>query len=219
MFQIKICGVTTPDNALAATRAGADMIGLNFYSASSRYVAPDEARTIAAVVPKTTGVFVNATADEINRIAEQVGLDWVQLHGDEPPELLADIRADLPIIRVRCLEGRGLAAVAEDLESCRENGRSPTAVLIDATVAGEYGGTGKVADWSALRDYQKCLGEMPLILAGGLHAGNVTEAILAVRPFAVDTASGVESLPGVKDAGKLRSFIQAAQIAFDEISG
>ncbi len=190
------------------------MIGLNFYSASPRYIAPEQAQAIAAAVPKTTGVFVNASAKEINQIAEQVGFDWVQLHGDEPPGLLADIRTDLPIIRVRCLDERGLAAVAEDLEACRAAGREPAAVLIDATVPGEYGGTGRVADWPALEGHQKCLGQIPLILAGGLFPGNIGSAIQAVLPAAVDTASGVETSPGVKSVEKMRSFIEAAKAAF-----
>lgn len=190
------------------------MIGLNFYQDSPRYVAPDQAQKIAVEVPLTTGVFVNATDDEINSIADSVDLDWVQLHGDEPPEMLADLRDDLPIIRVYCLTERGLAAVAADLEKCNASGRSPSAVLVDATVAGQYGGTGKTADWQALAGYQKWLGQIPLILAGGLHPDNVGAAINSVLPFAVDTASGVESAPGVKDPQKMQSFVRVAKSAF-----
>jgi len=155
VFRIKICGVTKTDDALAAVLAGAGMIGLNFFQGSPRYVEPAQAQDIAAAVPQSTGVFVNASAAEINRIADSVGLDWVQLHGDEPPELLADLRTDLLIIRVRCLDERGLSGIADDLEACRARGRDPTAVLVDATVAGKYGGTGKTADWTALVGWER----------------------------------------------------------------
>ena len=145
MFKIKICGVTSPEDACSAVRLGAEMIGLNFYANSPRYVSPEQALAIAAEVPKATGVFVNASAALINRLAESVGLQWVQLHGDEPPELLADIRTDLSIIRVRCLDERGVGAIVDDLESCRTKGRTPEALLVDASVPGQYGGTGKTA--------------------------------------------------------------------------
>ncbi len=214
VFRIKICGVTSVDDACAAVQLGAEMIGLNFYASSPRYVSPEQAQAIAAEIPQTTGVFVNASAEEVNRIAESVGLDWVQLHGDEPPEMLADIRSDLPIIRVCCLDERGIGVIADDLEACRTKGREPAALLVDATVPGEYGGTGKTADWAALENYQNWLGEVPLILAGGLYAGNVAEAIAAVEPTAVDTASGVESSPGVKDAAMMQALIKAAIAAF-----
>ena len=214
MFRIKICGVTTVDDARVAVQSGAETIGLNFYADSPRYVSPKLAQTLAAEIPHSTGLFVNASAEEINSIAERVGLDWVQLHGDELPELLADIRSDLPIIRVRCLGKGGVGAIADDLEACRTRGRAPAAVLVDATVAGQYGGTGKTADWAALKNASDWLGDIPLILAGGLHAGNVAEAISVVRPAAVDTASGVESSAGVKDATKMQAFCEAAAASF-----
>ena len=217
MFQTKICGVTNLDDARAAVEAGVDILGLNFFAASPRYVAPEIAQAIAATTPLAAGVFVNSTADEINRIAECVGLDWIQLHGDEPAELLADIREDLPIIRVRCLGTLGVPAILEDLEACRKVGREPAALLIDARVPGQYGGTGHTVDWSALAEYRTWLGTLPLILAGGLQADNVAEAIALVRPTAVDTASGVESKPGVKDPAKMRSFVQAANSAFKRL--
>jgi len=211
MFRIKICGVTTVNDARSAVQLGAEMIGLNFYANSPRYVSLEKAQTIATEVPLTTGVFVNASSTEINRIAANVGLDWVQLHGDEPPEMLADICSDLSIIRVRCLGEGGIGSIVDDLEACRVKGREPDAVLVDATVPGQYGGTGKTADWLALKNYRDWLGDVPLILAGGLQAKNVAEAMAAVWPTAVDTASGVESSPGVKDIAKMRAFIKAAQ--------
>lgn len=217
MFRIKICGVTKPEDAVAAVQAGADMIGLNFYPKSARYVSPERAERIAAEVRQTTGVFVNATSDEIHRTVEQVGLDWVQLHGDETPELVAEIQSQLPLIRVQFLGKQGLQGIAQDVAACTELGRPPTAVLVDATVEGEYGGTGKTADWPALANYQKVLDKVPLVLAGGLQAENVATAIATVHPDAVDTASGVESSPGVKDAQKLQSFIRNAKVAFAQL--
>jgi len=219
VFRIKICGVTTVDDARAAVQSGAEMIGLNFYADSPRYVSPEQAQAIAseaitAEISQTTGVFVNASAEKINGIAERVELDWVQLHGNEPPEMLADIRSDLPIIRVYCLGERGVKAIVDDFEACRTQGRKPDVVLVDATVAGQYGGTGKTADWAALENYRDWLGDIPLILAGGLRAENVAEAISVVQPAAVDTASGVESSPGVKDAAKMQAFCAAAKRAF-----
>lgn len=217
MFRIKICGVTRPEDAVAAVQAGADMIGLNFYPQSVRYVSPKQAASIAAEVPQTTGVFVNATADEIHRTVEQVGLDWVQLHGDETPELVAEIKSQLPLIRVQFLGKHGLQAIAEDIAACTELGRPPTAVLVDATVEGEYGGTGKTADWPALANYREVMGKVPLVLAGGLQAENVAAAIATVQPDAVDTASGVEGSPGVKDTEKMQSFIRNAKAAFAQL--
>lgn len=214
LFKIKICGVTTPEDARAAFQLGADMIGLNFYEESPRFVTPDQARKIASVVPASTGVFVNASAAEINDIAKRVGLNWVQLHGDEPAALLADIHADFQVIRVRCLGHQGLEAIRADLEECESSGRAADALLVDATVPGEFGGTGKTVDWPALKGHHEELGDIPLILAGGLHGENVGQAIKAVAPFAVDTASGVESAAGVKDRAKMQSFIHAAKSCF-----
>lgn len=217
MFRIKICGVTKPEDAVAALQAGADMIGLNFYSQSARYVSPEKAARIAAEVPQTTGVFVNATADEIHRTVEQVGLDWIQLHGDETPELVAEIQSQLPLIRVQFLGKHGLQGIAEDVAACTELGRPPRAVLVDATVEGEYGGTGKTADWPALANHREVMEKVPLVLAGGLQAENVAAAIATVQPDAVDTASGVESSPGVKDTQKMQSFIRNAKAAFAQL--
>jgi len=214
VFQFKICGVTTLDDARAAVAAGVDVVGLNFYTASPRCVGPDMAQSIAGEVSATAGVFVNASADEINNLADLVGLNWIQLHGDEPAAMLADLRADLPIIRVRCLGDTGGQAIRDALDACRKAGREPSAVLVDARAPGQFGGTGKTVDWSALADHRDWLGDVPLILAGGLTAVNVAEAIAAVRPAAVDTASGVESAPGVKDSAKMQAFVDAARAAF-----
>jgi phosphoribosylanthranilate isomerase len=231
MFRIKICGLTNPHDAMAAFDAGADGIGLNFYEHSRRHVDITTARTItdelhkAAGVPGRSlvyaiGVFVNHAASEVKQIYDEARLGVAQLHGDEPPEFLADI-AGIPTIRVRRLDERGVAALEEDLRACQaamevvpSSLKSSCDLLVDAAAPGQYGGTGETVSWSALADYQRWLGTTHLILAGGLTPDNVAEAIRAVRPHAVDVASGVESAPGKKDAAKMRDFVAAAREAF-----
>ena len=213
MFRVKICGVTSADDARMVIDAGADAVGLNFYANSPRYVSTDRAREISAAVGSAVqlvGIFVNETASRIHELVGEVDLDWVQLHGDEPPEDLARISAAVKVIRVCRLGAGALQAIADDLDSCRSAGREPTALLVDAVRPGAYGGTGEKLDWQALVDYRRQLGDTPLILAGGLTSSNVVAATQLVRPDAVDVASGVESKPGVKDSDLVRSFIQAA---------
>lgn len=227
MFRIKICGIKTLADARAAVDAGADAIGLNFYEKSPRYVSTEIAAGIAAGITEAmlgevtvVGVFVNSTAERMNEIASSVGLHAFQLHGDEPPALLGELNRDCRIVRARRWnESRwseqGPQDVADDLQACFEQGgRRVDAVLLDAAVTGQFGGTGNTLPWAALKDYQKWLGETPLILAGGLNPENVAEAIHTVRPGGVDVASGVESSPGIKDHRKMRAFIQAAGAAF-----
>jgi phosphoribosylanthranilate isomerase len=220
VFRIKICGITTLADAQAAVAAGADALGLNFYEPSPRYVAPTLAAEIAQALPgqvTVVGVFVNASADQINSLCDSVGLDAIQLHGDEPPELLREINRNCALIRVRRYGAGGLAKVADDLEACvQRGGRRPDAMLLDADRAGQYGGTGHALPWAELRGHELSLSDTPFVLAGGLTPENVAEAIRTVQPTAVDTASGVEISPGVKDPAKMLSFIAAAQAAFAE---
>jgi phosphoribosylanthranilate isomerase len=222
MFRIKICGITNKADALAAANAGADTIGLNFYPKSPRFIDPGIAWTILRAVPPQmgrVGVVVNEDADTINRLLlglgsiARGGLQSIQLHGDEPPEILRAIRAK-PLIRARRFTDDGIAAIAADLEACDKMGRLPDAVLIDAATPGRYGGTGTTVSWSGLADYRRWLHNVPLILAGGLTPDNVSEAIRVVRPHGVDVASGVESSPGKKDHAKIRDFVAAAREAF-----
>lgn len=218
MFRIKICGITRNEDHLAAGLAGADRVGLNFYPRSKRYLSAEAAGLIdLESEPKPIGVFVNADVSTICNQIQRYALAGVQLHGDEPPEFLADL-PDLPIVRARRMDDRGVAAIAADLEACEAAGRLPDAVLVDAYTLGHYGGTGETVSWAGLADYRKWLGNIPLILAGGLTAENVAEAIRTVRPYGVDTASGVECSPGVKDSAKMQSFIVNAKSAFEEIS-
>jgi phosphoribosylanthranilate isomerase len=217
-FRIKICGITSVGDALAAVEAGADAVGLNFYGGSLRCVQIAEAqRIVTALTPATSrvGVFVNASAEGMRRIGHELGIQLIQLHGDEPPDFLQQLDRDYKIIRARRLDARGTVAIIEDIEACCEAaGRRPDAVLIDAAAAGQFGGTGRTVDWRLLADHKEWMMGRRLILAGGLTPGNVAEAIRIVQPNAIDVASGVESSPGKKDRLKMRDFVAAAQTAF-----
>jgi len=213
MFRVKICGITSVDDAQIACAAGADAIGLNFYSGSPRYCHPDRAKAIAASVPGVckVGVFVNASAEEICQIAENVRLDLVQLHGDETPELLRSIR---PLGVVRAFRvSDDLSSASEYLRQCHALMCVPRMLLVDAAKPGQYGGTGDTLDWNWLGRNRVHLGGLPLVLAGGLNAENVATAIDAARPWGVDTASGVESSPGQKSPARVRAFVAAARQA------
>jgi phosphoribosylanthranilate isomerase len=220
MFRIKICGITNVEGAAAAAAAGADALGLNFCVKSPRYVSPAAAEPIVAAVPAgvvKVGVFVNAPADEVAATAAQLGLDLVQLHGDEPPEFLAQLRP-LPVMKAFRLGNAGLDPVRRYLAECHRLGCPPRLTLIDSQVAGQYGGTGEVADWEVARRYPSEEWHPPLVLAGGLTPQNVAEAIRAVQPAAVDTASGVELSPGHKDPQAMAAFVQAARQAFGSLA-
>jgi len=230
LFTVKICGLTTPGDAALAAAAGADAVGLNFVAGSPRVLGVDVAQAVAAAVPPgvlKVGVFAGATAVEIWRIAEAVGLDAVQLHGhldgDGPgvdlPALCAEL-AGLTVIRAVRLDSSSdpLAAARAWLAAAAALGHPPAMVIVDApvtrgTAAGHLGGTGATADWAALAGARP-LGP-PMALAGGLTPDNVAAAIRASMAAAVDTASGVESAPGRKDPEKLRAFVAAARQALE----
>ncbi len=215
MFRIKICGLTNAEDARAAAEAGADAIGLNFYEKSARCVSPDRARQIADTLPEGVqriGVFVNATLADIRDRYAELSLDFVQLHGDEAPEFLAELR--LPVIRA-FRPFADLTAVSQYLTHCDRLKCRPVMVLLDAFRQGQFGGTGVTANWGAIRDGRSLLGRLPLVLAGGLRAENVGQAIAVVEPDAVDTASGVETAPGRPSAELVRAFVANAQRAFE----
>jgi len=199
---IKICGLRTTEHALVAADAGADMLGFVF-APSRRQVSAAQAASISAAIrnrprphPQIVGLFVNTPAATINAMAEAVGLDLVQLSGDE--ELAAAAGVDRPIIKSIRMDGsqREAAWVAAGAR-----------LLVDAHVAGAYGGTGARADWPRAAELAR---RLPLILAGGLGPANVAEAIAQVRPWGVDVSSGVEE-GGAKDEAKIRAFIAAAR--------
>jgi phosphoribosylanthranilate isomerase len=224
MFRIKICGITNVADALAAADAGADAIGLNFYTQSSRCVDPSHAAAIRDALPRgvlAVGVFVNHSADVICATCEQLRLDLVQLSGDESPELLAELaaRGAPPVMPAVRPDARGLGPVRLYLGRCRRLSCVPRLVLFDSFDATQFGGTGRVADWSLAAECRASGDFPPLVLAGGLRPENVAEAIRTVGPHAVDTASGVETSPGRKDAVKVRLFVAAARAAFDKLAG
>jgi len=222
MFQVKICGITSVEDALTVVEAGADAVGLNFYPKSPRYVRPELADRIAAVLPPTVvkvGLFVNATSGHVCQTFQRLGLDLVQLHGDEPPAYLAEL-GQLPVMRAFRLGHQGLEAVGSYLGCARQLGCLPRLTLIDAHVKGVYGGSGEVADWQLLRTCWTDRQEKPippLVLAGGLTPDNVAEAIRTVRPAAVDVASGVESRPPRKDRRRVAAFVEAAHRALEKL--
>jgi phosphoribosylanthranilate isomerase len=216
VFRIKICGVTTVADALVAADAGADAIGLNFYPPSPRSVdVTRAAQVVEAIPPQVTkvGVFVNMPADELVRAHDRLGLDMIQLHGDEPLEVMKAL-GDRSVVRVyRCGEA-GLDDLPQWLEEWRAGGRGPEAVLIDAFHPGGYGGAGSTFDWRLVSRVRAKLCWLKIAIAGGLNPNNVDDAIAAARPYAVDAASGVEISPGKKDPELVRAFVAAAKAAF-----
>lgn len=213
MIRIKICGITSPADAAVAAEAGADAIGLVF-APSPRQVTVRQARQIIAAVPpfvSVVGVFVNAKPAGILRIAAEVGLSAVQLHGDEQPTI-ADRLGSLRVIKALRVRDR---AFLEQLRTFTAPGVA--AVLLDAFSPKGRGGSGKRFDWdliSGAREAGALDDAPPLILAGGLTAQNVAAAIRRVRPWGVDVSSGVEQEPGVKSAEKISRFISAVRSVF-----
>jgi phosphoribosylanthranilate isomerase len=200
MTKIKICGIKTVADALAAMDAGADMIGFNFYPKSPRYIGVGQCRDIMSVMRKYghityVGVFVNASVAAVRATMETCALTLAQLHGEETSEML------------NSFYGKAFKAFRGVPESLNGFVREDApAFLVDASIKGAYGGTGVRADWSAAAELAK---HYPLLLAGGLTPENVTEAVRRVKPWGVDVASGVESAPGVKDAAKMKAFVRA----------
>jgi phosphoribosylanthranilate isomerase len=203
MTHVKICGLTSLADARACLEAGADAIGLNFWPKSLRRCEEQVAREIAAHLSgrvMLVGVFVNASLAEITGIRDRVGLDCVQLHGDESPELLELL---LPHA-YKALRVRGPEITQEAARYAGEH------LLLDAYVKGAPGGTGATFDWALAAQIARI---RKLTLAGGLTADNVAEAVSAVCPYCVDVASGVESAPGVKDGELVRRFVSNAKAA------
>ncbi len=212
MFRVKICGITNKADALEAARLGADAVGLNFYSKSARCIARDVAREVVKALPEgvaRVGVFVNTPASQIAETMDELGLDYVQLHGDESPQVLAELKGR-PLIRAFRCGDESLTPAKAYLEDCARLGCVPCAVLVDAVCEGSYGGTGRIANWKSMAETRDLLGKVPLILAGGLSPENVGEAIRLVRPDAVDVASGVETSARRKDAKLMQRFIETA---------
>lgn len=209
--RIKICGVTSPRDAVFALDCGADAIGLNFYPKSPRFVSDERAETIVRELPPLgtlVGVFVELSDAAVFSTARRFGLQAVQTYSNEPPDLPFYPIAHIPAFRVK--SPHELEAIRRFVNEARVANRTPAAVLVDSFVEGEMGGTGHKAPWELVADY---LFGVPLILAGGLTPENVADAIRIVQPWGVDVASGVESAPGRKDPGKVRAFVQAVRAA------
>jgi phosphoribosylanthranilate isomerase len=217
MFLIKICGLTSVDDALTVAEAGADAIGLNFYAKSPRYVPPEEARRIADAVRGRLlcmGVMVNPSEEEALSLASQVGLDVVQLHGDEPAALAARLSRSVAVVKAFRVSSQGLRPVLDYLEEFRRAGGVLRPILFDAYRPGQFGGAGTVADWIAIKDYPSESWHPPFVLAGGLTPDNVAAAIQTLRPAGVDAASGVEQSPGRKDPILVARFVREAREGF-----
>ena len=216
---VKICGITDVATAAAVIELAPDAIGLNFYAASPRCVSPVEAVRMGRLLPRgvtRVGVFVNHTVNEIEDLVKDCLLDQIQLHGDESPDQLAVLRSRLPqvpLIRAWRMAGESLADLEEYLKACQELNVSLAACLIDARVAGVYGGSGHTVAWDALARVYPRNTWPPLILAGGLTPDNAADAVCVTQPWGVDVASGVESQPGVKDLKLVRRFIANARSA------
>ncbi|MEN6407528.1 MAG: phosphoribosylanthranilate isomerase [Thermoguttaceae bacterium] len=216
MFHIKICGMTNVADAVAAARAGADAVGLNFYAKSPRCITQETAKKIVAALPTgvvRVGLFVDTPSREICRLYDELPLDLIQLHGDQPPEFLSQL-GDRPVMRAFRLGAGGLGPIQEYLNRCRGLGSMPQMILLDALVAGQFGGTGQTTDWQLAGAYAAESDRLPLVLAGGLTPSNVMDAIRLVRPDAVDVASGVEFRTGHKDASSVGAFVDAARQGF-----
>ena len=207
MTRIKCCGMTRVEDARLAARLGADAIGLVFTARSKRRVALEQAQAIRRALPPfvdAVALFMDDAAALVEQVIAALQPDLLQFHGDEADAWCAQFGR--PYLKAIAMGGG-----ASTLPRLREHPRA-AGLLLDGHAAGEAGGSGKAFDWSRLP------GDLaqPVILAGGLHAGNVGAAIRMARPWAVDVASGVESAPGIKDAGRLRDFIAAVRAADDE---
>ena len=198
--KIKICGIKSVNDALAAMEAGADLMGFNFYRKSPRYIGVGQCRDIMTVMRRYghiqyVGVFVNSSVAEIFATMDTCGLNLAQLHGDESPEILKEL----------CGKAfKAFRGIPENINGF-ERGEAPM-LLVDASVKGVYGGSGVTADWSKAAELG---GKYPLLLAGGLTPENVAEAVRQVKPWGVDVASGVEWEPGKKDPAKMKAFAKA----------
>lgn len=198
MTRIKICGITRVEDLLLAVQSGANALGFVFYDKSPRYVSPERAVQLLKITPPfiaTVGLFVNPREEEVLEVMRLIPLDILQFHGEETPAFCAQFgRPYLKAIRVK--PDVNLVQYA----ACFKDAQG---LLLDAYVEGTHGGTGASFDWALIPQNLP----LPVILSGGLHAGNVAEAIKRVRPYAVDVSSGVETSKGIKDAAKIAAFI------------
>ena len=196
--RIKICGITREQDVLTVARSGADALGLVFYEKSPRHVGLQQAAKLARSVPPfvtVVGLFVNPSTEFVHEVLSKMPLDVLQFHGEETPDFCQQFgKPYLKAIRVKA---------GVDLLQCASRYADAQGLLLDAFIEGTHGGTGESFDWSIIPHDLP----LPVILSGGLHAGNVADAIKQVRPYAVDVSSGVEASKGIKDAAKIAAFI------------
>lgn len=199
--RLKICGITTLEDARFAAGAMADYLGFLFYPGSPRYLSPREAAEISGWIegPEKVGVFVNQKAEEINEIVERVGLDLVQLHGEESPGMVRYLT--VPVIKAfRIGTNSDLSGLKSTMSVWEPHAEF---FLMDSKSTAGHGGTGETWDWKVIR---KLVPQRPFFLAGGVSANNVTDVARRVKPYAVDLSSSVEAKPGIKDFGKMQDF-------------
>ncbi|MFA5323862.1 MAG: phosphoribosylanthranilate isomerase [Smithella sp.] len=204
MRQVKICGITNKEDALAAAQCGAAALGFIFYPPSPRYIPPEDALKIISALPDRVikiGIFVNQKPEEVCRVFEHCKLDMIQLHGDESPEYCRLFPSSVIIKAVE---------LKNENDINRAYGYDVAAILVDSRHAGLYGGTGKTVNWKLS---SRISSKKPLILSGGLNAENVAAAMQTVNPAALDINSGAESEPGKKDHRKLAQIFDAVQTA------
>lgn len=206
MVKIKICGITSAEDAALAVTAGADAVGFVFYRNSPRFIEPAAVRAIVAGLPPfvlPVGVFVNEDAAAVRQLMDECGLALAQLHGDETASYCQNLGR--PVLKALRLRDRGTFLALAEFQG-RANVRG---FLIDAFSDQAYGGTGQTVDWTLAAEAAR---SAPIILAGGLTPANVSDAIQRVRPYGVDVSSGVEARPGKKDPVKVKAFIDAARL-------
>ena len=205
--RVKICGITNQQDAAEAVNAGADALGFVFHAGSSRYVEPDMAAEIAATLPAfvtTVALCVDESQESLASILRVFPADLVQFHGAESPAFCE--AADVAYIRA--------IPVTTEAEVAMQASKFPGArsIMLDTSHEGQFGGTGRVFDWSQVPNLEK-----PLIVAGGLNAENVHEAVTRLRPYAVDVSGAVEVTKGIKDAARMKAFVAAVQAADREL--
>jgi phosphoribosylanthranilate isomerase len=205
---LKVCGITRREDATHAVQHGATALGFVFWPRSPRNVRPDHAAEIIAGLPSNVtpvGVFVDEEIDTMREVIARTGIKVVQLHGDEPPVYAAAL--ELPLLR---------AVTIDEAPDVADAWPADTTLLLDAIDPLLRGGTGQTIDWNRAAALAR---RTRVVLAGGLTALNVSEAIAAVRPFGVDVSSGVEAAPGIKDSAKVARFLERAQAAFEQHGG
>lgn len=209
--KVKICGLTSLEDARFVSGALAHYVGFIFYENSPRYITPAKAGAIINWVegPECVGVFVDQPLDDVNMISRQTGIDYVQLHGNENPSYCELV--DKPIIKViHIKEDTDADVLSERIDPYLD---VVDYLLFDTKVEGKWGGTGQVFDWSLLDDIAN---QVPYFLSGGLNPGNIQQACREVHPYAVDVASGLESEPGVKDFDKVEAFMEEMRTIWEK---